>query len=224
MNCQTARLSNLILRTFLLWASLQSGNCLASGKEEESIYGTYGVTFQPVQAGGELIGCSLLYKAAHADHAYLNGRAVVILGNISVHQFGGELLFGLKIGVQEALGNHSIVRPNFAYLQTKSKSTAKVKQKANDGDEGYRLFVYSLYDPTVLALFDEMKASGKVTVAFNRRKNGVDVMVPVDLEVIDVEYLSDARVVRKRSRETASNFHNCFGKLIDQAKTSLNKK
>ena len=68
----------------------------------------------------------------------------------------------------------------------------------------------------------EMIKSGKVTMAFNRVKGGMDVLVPVDLDVIDAEYKGD-KVVRKRSKESLANFNDCFGKLLDQAVSSLNK-
>ena len=203
---------------------LNAGVSLANAQDDDSIYGTHSVVFQPVQAGGELLGCTLVYKAVQADNAYLGGNPVVIVGSIAVYQTGGELLLGLKIGVKDLSGNHPFVRPNFAYLQTKSHSTAKAKQTAMDGDEGYRLFAYSLYDSSVMALHGEMMDLGKVTIAFNRKKNGVDVLVPVDLDVIDAEFPGGDRVVRKRSKDTVVNFDNCFLKLVKQAESSLDKK
>ena len=114
------------------------------------------------------------------------------------------------------LGNHPIVRPNFAYLQTKSHSTAKAKQQTANGDEGFRLFAYSLYDTPIMSLFEEMMDSRKITIGFNRKKNGMDVAVPLDLDVIDVEDAGGDKVVRKRSKETVENFTNCFLTLLNQ--------
>lgn len=197
---------------------------VALALDNDSIYGTYGVVFQPVQVGGDLQGCSLVYNAVQADFAYLNGEPVVILGNIGFHQYGAKLMLTLKVGVKGLKDNGAIDRPNFAYLQTKSYSTAKVKQQSHEGDEGYRLFAYSLYDAPVMNLFNEMMDSGKVTVAFNRKKDGLDVVVPVDLDVIGAEYPGGDIVVRKRSKETLENFTNCFLTLTEQAKRSLDKK
>ena len=134
------------------------------------------------------------------------------------------MLLTLKVGVKSLVENSPTVRPNFSYLQTKSKSTAKVKQQAADGDEGFRLFAYSLFDQTALALLDEMLESRKVTVAFNRRKNGMDVLVPIDLDVIDAEYPGGDKVVRKRSNETVPSFVACFQTLVAQAQSSIEKK
>ena len=193
-------------------------------QDDDSIYGTHSVGFQPIQAGGELQGCSLVYKVVQADSVYLRGNPVVIIGNISIGQAGANLGLSLKIGVQELVGNHQFIRPNFAYLQTKSYSTAKAQQQTFDGETGFSLFVYSLYDKSVMGLFEEMMDLGKVTIAFNRTKNGMDVLVPVDFDVIDADYLDGARVVRKRSKATQTNFMSCFATLVKQMQLSLDKK
>ncbi len=214
----------LILGVMLTCVVLNAGVSLANAQEDDSIYGTHSVVFQPIQASGELQGCSLVYRAVQADHAYLGGNPVVIVGTIGVHQFGGNLGLNLKIGVKDLTGDHPIVRPNFAYLQTKTKSTAKAKQKAMDGDEGYRLFAYSLFDPSVMELLLEMTDSRKVTVAFNRAKGGMDVLVPIDLDIVDAEFAGGDRVIRKRTKETLANFDECFLTLVKQAESSLDKK
>lgn len=214
----------LILGLMLTCAALNAAVSIANAQEADSIYGTHSVVFQPVQVGGELQGCTLVYRSVQADHAYLGGNPVAIVGNIGVQQFDGSLFLTLKIGVKDLTGNHPIVRPNFAYLQTKTKSTAKAKQQTREGDKGFRLFIYSLYDPSVMGLFKEMTNSGKITVAFNRKKGGLDVLVPVDLDVIDAEYSGGDKVVRKRSKETENNFIDCIETLTKQAINSLDKK
>lgn len=197
---------------------------VALAQDDDSIYGTHSVVFQPVQVGGELQGCTLVYRAVQADSAYLGGKPVVIVGNIGIGQFGAVLGLALKVGVKELVGDHPFVRPNFAYLQTKSHSTAKAKQQTGAGDDGFSLFAYSLYDSSVMELLMEMIDTKKVTVAFNRKKNGMDVLVPVDLDVIDAEYPGGDSVVRKRSKETLANFSDCFLTLTNQAERSLDKK
>ena len=194
---------------------------LANALDDDSIIGTYSVSFQPTQIGGELHACTLLFTAVQYDSAYLDGSPVMIVGNIGNRQVGANLLLTLKVGVKYLVGNGSILRPNFAYLQTKSYSTAKVKQKAMNGDEGFRLYAYSLFDPTVLNLYAEIMDSGKVTVGFNRKKDGMDVLVPIDLSVSDAESPDGDKVVRKRSNEAVSNFAICSTTLLNQAKESL---
>lgn len=90
-----------------------------------------------------------------------------------------------------------------------------------NGDEGFRLYAYSLFDPTVLNLYTEIMDSGKVTVGFNRKKGGMDVLVPIDLSVSDVEYLDGDKVVRKRSNDAMSNYAICSTTLLNQVRESL---
>jgi hypothetical protein len=206
-----------IIATLFLFSFANIANAL----DDDSIIGTHSVKFQPIQVGGELQGCTLVYMAVQYDDAYPDGKPVVIVGNIGTGQFGANVILTLKVGVKNLVGNGPIVRPNFAYLQTKSYSTAKVKQKAMNGDEGFRLYAYSLFDPTVLNLYAEIMDSGKVTVGFNRKKDGMDVLVPIDLSVSDAESPDGDKVVRKRSNEAVSNFAICSTTLLNQAKESL---
>ena len=206
-----------IIATLFLFSFANIANAL----DDDSIIGTHSVSFQPIQVGGELQGCTLVYMAVQYDDAYPDGKPVVIVGNIGTGQFGANVILTLKVGVKNLVGNGPIVRPNFAYLQTKSYSTAKVKQQAANGNEGFRLYTYSLFDPTVLNLYKEIMDSGKVTVGFNRKKGGMDVLVPIDLSVSDVEYLDGDKVVRKRSNEAVSNFVTCSATLTNQAEESL---
>lgn len=206
-----------IIATIFLFSFANIANAL----DDDSIIGTHSVKFQPIQVGGELQGCTLVYMAVQYDDAYPDGKPVVIVGNIGTGQFGANVILTLKVGVKNLVGNGPIVRPNFAYLQTKSYSTAKVKQSARNGDEGFRLYVYSLFDPKVLDLYKEIMDSGKVTVGFNRKKDGMDVLVPIDLSVSDAESPDGDKVVRKRSNEAVSNFAICSTTLLNQAKESL---
>lgn len=208
----------LFVGLVLLWSAF------AAIAADDSIAGTHSVVFQPVQVRGELQGCTLVYRAAQFDYAYLEGRPVVAIGNIGIQQFGTQMLFSLKVGLKDLLGNNPMVRPTFAYLQTKSSSTAKVKQESRAGDDGFQLFAYSFFDPSVQKVIEEMTESGRVTLAFNRKKNGMDVLVPIDLDVIDATYPGGNVVQRKRSGETLGAFMGCYLKLIEQAQSSLQKK
>jgi hypothetical protein len=191
---------------------------------DDSITGTHAVTFQPTQVGGNLIGCALMYRVVQFDHTYLGGAPIVAVGNIALNQSGGSLGLSFKMGVKNLAGDAPFVSPNFAYLQTKNASTAKVKQVGKEVEKGFRYTVYSFFDPTVQAVFDDIIATQKVTLAFNRKANGLDVLIPVDLDVIDATYPGGNKVTRVKSKETMNDFLGCFEKLIAQAESSLNKK
>ncbi|MFZ5523266.1 MAG: hypothetical protein ACOY9D_04160 [Pseudomonadota bacterium] len=185
--------------------------------QDDSIYGTVKVTYQPVLSLGNTWGCTFVYAAVYPDSVYLKGTPVAIDGNISLFQFGEKLGLQLKIGVKKLAGVGSIKPPNYAYLETDNYSTAKARQVIRDGDAGYRLFDYFLYDSSVIGVYNEMLASGKVTIAFNRKKDGMDVLVPVDLRVIDSEVLKKKKVHREISDKSLHAFAECAAKLTYQA-------
>jgi hypothetical protein len=185
--------------------------------QDDSIYGTVKVTFQPVKSLGETWGCTFVYSVVYPDSVYLKGTPIAIDGDISLFQFGEKLGLQLKIGVKKLAGVGSIKPPNFAYLKTDNYSTAKAKQVIRDGDAGHRLFDYSLYDSSVIGVYNEMLESGKATVAFNRKKDGMDVLVPVDLRVVDSEVLKKKKVNRKISEKSLQDFAECAAKLSYQA-------
>jgi hypothetical protein len=201
----------------IVTATLLAGTFDFAYAQDDSIYGTVKVTFQPVQSLGETWGCTFVYSAVYPDNVYLKGTPVAIDGNISIFQFGAKLGLQLKIGVKKLAGIGSIKPPNFAYLKSDNYSTAKAQQVIRDGDAGHRLFDYSLYESPVVGVYNEMLESGKVVIAFNRKKDGMDVLVPVDLRVMDSEVLKKKKVNRKISEKSLQDFAECAAKLSYQA-------
>jgi hypothetical protein len=59
----------------------------------------------------------------------------------------------------------------------------------------------------------EMLASRTVTIGFNLSEGGLDVLVPIDLQVYDAEIASPQRVMRKRPGEATKKFINCLSSL-----------
>jgi hypothetical protein len=191
---------------------------IANAQEDDSIIGTISVAFQPIQVSGELQGCTLVYNAVQNDFAYLKGSPIVSAGHLLFTQRNGNLIFGFKLGVKSLNGDNPFVRPNFAYLQTASFSTSKIKVLSVDGDIGFKFFAYSL-DEQVLGLYTEMLESGKITIGFNRKKGGMDVLVPIDLYVTDVE-AQGSKFIRKRSNEQLQKFTECSMVLMQQVAES----
>ena len=186
-------------------------------QDDDSIYGTHSVVFQPGQSSGILHSCTLLYRATQADYAYRNGSPIMIVGSIGVRQFDANMILTLKIGVKDiGAPNAPFTRPYFAYLQTSNATTAKSPHQSLDGDEGFRLIAVGLNDASTKLLFEMLEAS-KLTIGFNRRKGGLDVLVPIDLKVFDAEYPDSGKVVRKRSNEAITQFLGCLKEIMAQA-------
>lgn len=182
---------------------------------DDSIVGTHWVKFQPIQVGGALQGCELVFLAVAADRVYLKGNHVAVNGSIVFGGTGKAPGLTLKIGLKDLTLGSPFERPAFAYLQTASVSTAKAKQQSFDGEEGYKVFVYSATDTAILGMLKEMMSTSKVTIGYNRKSGGMDVLVPLDLMVTDSEYTGTQKVLRKHSPDAALGFADCNVKVID---------
>jgi len=206
-----------VLAVVSISIAMNTGINSVNAQDYDSLYGTLKVLFEPVQVEGELKACTLVYAASQADHR--DGKIIGVGGHIGLQVSGTNLGLKMKVGLKKVEKMSQMVPPHFAYLQTKFHSTAKVEQKAFNADGG-RYYSCSLNDKSVMGLYREMMISKKITVGFNREKGGMDVLVPIDLNVIGVESVGD-RQVRKRSKETTRNFTECNSKLMDELKHKL---
>lgn len=184
---------------------------------DRSVFGTHWVKYEPVQVAGELKGCSLVFTTVTADRAYLNGNWVALNGSIGLRTVeNGPLgvVVTLKLGLKDLQSNNGFERPFFAYLQTAKGSTAKAPQAAVDGDLGYKLFTYRAVEPAVAAVLGDFVEASGVTIGYNRRKDGVDVLVPLDFTVVDSEITASNEVIRKRSDAVVTEWATCVSKLL----------
>jgi hypothetical protein len=189
--------------------------------EDRSVFGTHWVKYEPVQVAGELKGCSLVFTTVTADRAYLNGNWVALNGSIGLRAVqDGPLgvVLTLKLGLKDLQSGKEFERPFFAYLQTANGSTAKAPQAAVDGDPGYKLFTYRAVEPAVAAVLGDFIKTPGTTIGYNRRKDGVDVLVPLDFTVVDSEITASNEVVRKRSDAVVVEWATCVSKLLAAVK------
>lgn len=199
---------------------------LSAKAADDSIYGTHWVKFEPIQVAGNLEGCSLVYLVVQADRAYLGGNPVAVNGSFALRlqPTGNNIAVGFKAGLKDmSRSDASFTRPHFAYLQTTTASTAKAKGESFDGEEGYKVFAYSFTDPVIGTVLKELMASGNATIGYNRKTGGMDVSTPLDLMVVDSEYTTDQKVLRKRSPATMLGFSDCVVKLLGSVRAKLGK-
>jgi len=212
------------MKRILLWMLLILGTANAQSTND-SVFGTHWVRFEPFQVGGELQGCSLVYLAVQADRLYLNGDQVVVNGAIQIRATPENRLgMMFKVGLKNLSKNTDFERPYFSYLQTASFSTNKVWQQAADGDPGYKLFVYNPIEPTTQKMLQEMMSTGKVTIGYNREKDGADVLVPLDLLVADSEYTADKKVIRKTLPDGLLKFNECYLQVLEKLVNKIGEK
>ena len=187
---------------------------LASG-----IVGTLSVEALDLRSAGSLFGCSLVYKSVFSDAVYQNGRLNVAVGNITFTADTNAPGLSLKIGVRPLLEpDAKFERPNFAYFNTSVASTAKTKQSAVDGDDGFKLFVYSLEDPVTQRVIKSLIDEDILTIAFNRNPNGMDQQFEVDLRVDDIN-VQGSEFKRKTSSRAKTSFVSCMASLLENLDT-----
>jgi hypothetical protein len=190
-----------------------------AASEDRSVFGTHWVQFQPIQVGGTLKGCQLVYMTVAADRVYQNGDWIAVNGSIVVRDLGGgptNIALTLKVGLRNLSRptTSEFVRPHFAYLQTAHSSTAKAPQKSADGDSGYKLFFYRSAEPAVAEVLKDIADSPKLTIGYNRQANGSDVLAPLDLTIVESTYTDANEVIRKSSPDVMNNWAKCMSDVL----------
>ncbi|MGV6475544.1 hypothetical protein [Azotobacter vinelandii] len=195
---------------------------LGAAAADGSIFGTHRTKFQPVQIGGVLQGCEITFVTVIADHVYLKGNHVAVNGSVLLqgNEAGGLALI-LRVGLMDITLGAQFERPEFAYLQTANFSTAEANHQSFDGEEGYKLFVYNALDTSIANALGELVSAGNVSIGYNRKIGGRDVLVPLDLMVVDSEYTTDQKVLRKRSPDTMLGFLDCTEKVMNRTLEKL---
>ena len=184
------------------------------------LVGTIEVEFQPMQSAGIKEGCTLVYRAVGQDHAYRNGNLISLAGSIiySTNKNRTNIALSLKIGTKESLDfNAESAPPFFAYLQSPHGTTAHSILTQFDSPDmpGFRVFVFQL-DEEVLKVYKDIIDGVPVTIGFNRRKGGLDVLVPLDLHVKESTATVDGAIERRRSNEMLTEFLACVTDVTRQ--------
>lgn len=193
---------------------------------DASVLGTIEVEFQPMQSAGVRHGCTLVYRTIGRDHAYQKGAIVGLVGNIGfmADEKRSSVIVTLKVGIIDGLtqSKPKTVTPFFAYLQTPNGTTAKSKVIKFDSDTpGYRNFAYQLTDD-VLKVYGDIVNGEPLTIGYNRKKGGLDVLVPLDLSVADATS-SDSGFTRRRSDKMLGEFLACSNDVTTQVQNQLER-
>lgn len=195
-----------------------STNLYAANLVPEEMIGTNRVEFAPMKVQDRLEGCSLTFNNIVRDQVYQNGAYVYVGGYISIYKNPKGVVFGIKVGTKN-LEDSQPKKPNFAYLQTVTATTSKIKPEIFDIDgDGFKLFIYQ-FDDEIIKIYEEMLEFNKATIGFNRKSGGLDLMVPVDLTVKDV-VIEDKKIKKIYSPEMVLEFSNCSIQIFEEALTA----
>ena len=192
--------------------------------DPSSSVGTMVVEFQPIQSAGIKEGCTLVYRVVGRDYANGKGKLITLDGNIAymANRQRDNVTLSFKVGIGDTLDiKQKTAPPFFAYLQTPNGTTAGSKVVQFDSDTpGFRIFAYQL-EGNVMKVYGDIINGTAITIGFNRRKGGLDLLVPLDLKVAEATIAADGSITRRRSDEMLLQFQDCVIEVTGQVQNQL---
>ena len=210
---KTAALVLLLACPTLAFAQQNSGM--------SAMVGTLSVRAEPMLTSGKLQGCSIVFNALTTDWKYRNGAYLKIDGSvvISISETGAGAM--LKVVANEVVtaANGSLTfapsAPTRAYLVGDGyKTNADTLHKSGASDTpGGMISIFEMF-PTADIVAQAM-VDKKLTIAFNQKGGGSDLILPLDLNVADI----DANGNRKLGSTASTEFLDCMQVLLQANKT-----
>ncbi|MFV3372282.1 hypothetical protein ACNFH5_29270 [Pseudomonas sp. NY15435] len=186
--------------------------------------GTYEVSFKPNSTQGELDGCMLEYIATYNDQAYHHGRAYIVSGFIGVYFIRDSLALVLKAGTAKLDSKIKTEEPYFIFAKTKNYSTARFKGNSATGENKFKISVFPLFENLqIMEFVNSMVSEKSISIGYNLKKDGMDVVVPIDLTVKNTIITNDRGYVRANSDEMINSFFGCYQELLDKQLKSAEK-
>lgn len=191
----------------------------------QGFVGTISVSHDEVTRSGTLEGCSLVYKVVFPDTVYRKGRLHIAVGNITLSALdNGNVVLSLKLGSRLLSSNDdSFEPPHFAYFVTSGGSSAKTESVSFDGEEGFRVFAFSMTDPAFNNIFQGLLDDKQITIGFSRKDGSLDQRFVVDLLIEDSDMVNE-KLVKTRSDNAKKKFFYCTGALFKDTIKKLESK
>lgn len=178
----------------------------------QSRVGTTAIAALPQFADGKLYGCLLEYNALARDTVYRQGGFIKVFGSFGVMMAGGQPAVALKLALLDIDPTTVALTPNapansyFIFGTTSSK--ADLVGKYDSDTPGGQFSVFKPL-PTFKQISNALDA-GRITVAFNRKDGGSDVLIPLDLTVA----ATDDNGKKSHSQQMILDFYACTGDLL----------
>ena len=206
---------------FLLFHNL----ALAADSSDTDIYGTYAVKFEPVMVQGKLQSCGLRFTAITQSSAYEDGAVYGVTGTILLSLNGGgkNIVAGLKVvnnkvNLMKPDAAPVPKKPYFAYLATtKGINNADGLLESADSDTAGGIFSVFRFDKNFTEIFHQILNTGTISVAFNLKKGGMDIVVPLDFTVAAV----NEKGKRTKSPVMMQEFSKCTSTLLNEVSKNL---
>ena len=195
------------------------GPCSISESSLSSYVGT--IYAEPIVQNnqGKLTSCGIQFASYIKDFAYHQGQRYYITGSFGIrktNENGAVIFLKLITDKVDSLGklSNKPEKPNFAYLKSsKNLTTAKSVIQQFDGESGSLLTAYKL-DKQSSDLMLDMSFTNKISVVFNRTRNGQDIEVPIDLNVESIDGLG--KVINNLN--TMNTYKNCMDEFVKSFK------
>jgi hypothetical protein len=201
----------------MAWGSAQAQPLEQLNRESLlPMLGTISVEVTPNFAGGRLDGCSIGFRTLTQDWIFKQGAFVAVSGGFGVMTLKGTFAAYLKVTVHDVDPRTMQFTPSppaSAYFVAGNTTTKNAIVGSYPSDTPGTIFVASHVGPT-FPVFSKGLADGKVTIAFAREKDGSDVVVAIDTNVVDTAPNGQ----RKYSDQISTDFLKCAQTLLEQNK------
>jgi hypothetical protein len=175
--------------------------------------GTLSAEAQPNFTDGRLIGCTVVFGALAKDFTYMQGGYITVNGSFGIRSVQGELGATLKVVVHDTdprTNSFTPSPPASAYFVSGNKTTKDAVVSNISSDTPGAIFVV-LRPETVLPILMEGLERSKVTIAFARKRGGMDILLPIDTSVAETK--PDGQ--RTHSPKALLDFYECSSELIN---------
>jgi hypothetical protein len=183
--------------------------------------GTTAVNALPQFVDGKLGSCLLEFNNIARDALYRQGGFMKVFGSFGVMEAKGNMAVTLKIVVQDIDLKTAEFRPsppaNSYFVFGTESSKASLVAKYPSDTPGAQISVFRPL-PTFEKIAEALD-KGKITIAFNRKDGGLDILVPIDLTVSD----TDDSGKKTYSQQMVIDFYACTGELLKTARTGVGK-
>jgi hypothetical protein len=194
-----------------------------------SLIGTLEITSSRTSANGKLIGCEILYGAMIFDNTYSQGAPYIVKGSLGVNGISNNsnLALGLKVATYRLYPqNNGDVstkpeRPYLAYLKAANginNVNGYLNKSDSDNMDGGVFYVYK-FDARLADILGQMSNTKTISIVFNRREGGYDVVVPIDLTVTSV----NDKGVRTHSDKNMYEFSTCYSDLLNSVADNIDE-
>jgi hypothetical protein len=135
-----------------------------------------------------------------------------VFGSFGIIEAKGTIAIALKIVVHDIDLKTAAFRPappanSYFVFGTETSKASLVGQYASD-TPGAQFSIFKPL-PTYEKISDALD-KGKITVAFNRKNGGMDIMIPIDLTIVDTNEAGK----KTHSQQMITDFYSCTGELV----------